>query len=185
MMFCADCGSEVQASAGFCPKCGQPRTRRPVVRTGFVVALLFVFFAGLGVVIYLVRADAAAVRASVPQSRLHVETVPSTFSVPTLRFHAFTVLVPPGAQSAVLQGHFAATGGQGDDIEFSLMSNDDFVNWENRHAVMPLYTTGRVTQAAIHASLGQPGTYYLVFDNRFSLLSPKAIQDDLTLTYRQ
>jgi hypothetical protein len=44
--------------------------------------------------------------------------------------------------------------------------------------------TGRVTQESLNVSLPpNPGKYLLVFSNKFSLLTPKAVQADITLAY--
>ncbi len=57
-----------------------------------------------------------------------------------------------------------------------------FLFWWNRHPVAPIYNSQRVTQGAADTSLpNDAGTYYLIFNIRFSLLSPKALQDNLTL----
>jgi hypothetical protein len=57
-----------------------------------------------------------------------------------------------------------------------------FLFWRNRHPVAPIYNSRQVTQGAGDTSLpNDAGTYYLIFNNRFSLVSPKAVQDNLTL----
>ena len=84
-----------------------------------------------------------------------------------------------------LQGHFTATGGSGNDKEVWLVTEDGFTNWQNGHAATTFYNSGRVTQDALNASLPGTGTYYLVFDNRFSLLSKKEVEVKGALTYYQ
>ncbi len=57
---------------------------------------------------------------------------------------------------------------------------------KNGHDARTLYNSGKVTQATIAAPLPDtPTTYYLVFDNRFSILTPKAVQVNATLDYVQ
>ncbi len=84
-----------------------------------------------------------------------------------------------------LQGHFAATGGSGNDIIVSVMSEEGFINSQNRHGNDALWETeGKVTVGDIDLSLPNgAATYYLIFTNTFSLLSPKAVQQNVTLTY--
>jgi hypothetical protein len=60
------------------------------------------------------------------------------------------------------------------------------VNWQNRHAAQAIYKSGKVTVGNFSFNLPQQAaTYYLVFDNRFSLLSPKSIHINAVLTYYQ
>jgi hypothetical protein len=98
-------------------------------------------------------------------------------------YYRFTV--PVGATNATVQGHFNATGGSGNDIEVFVLSEDGFENWRNHHATQTHYNSGKVTQSAITATLPGEGTYYLVFNNNFSLLTPKAIEANVTLRYNQ
>jgi hypothetical protein len=91
-----------------------------------------------------------------------------------------------GAVSAVLQGNFTASGGSGNDIEAYVFSENDFMNWQNRHSAKTYYNSGRVTANNVSVNLpDDAGTYYLVFDNRFSLFSPKVVRVNATLSYYQ
>lgn len=94
--------------------------------------------------------------------------------------------VPPNATTVAVNGHFTATGGSGNDIVVYLVDEDGFANLKNGHEARVYYNSQKVTQAAIGAALpNAPATYYLVFDNRFSLLTPKAVQVNATLSYLQ
>ena len=60
------------------------------------------------------------------------------------------------------------------------------MNWQNRHSAKTFYNSGKVTVGNISVDLPSgAATFYLVFDNRFSLLSQKNIQVNATLTYYQ
>jgi hypothetical protein len=97
---------------------------------------------------------------------------------------SFKLTVPADASYVTLQGHFAATGGSGNDVEVYMLPEDGFTNWENIHSATPLYSSGRVTQDTLNVALPpDAGTYYLVFSNKFSLVTPKAVQTNITLTY--
>lgn len=187
-MYCDHCGSEILGKHGFCSKCGRRAgASKPALRASFIVALLavsicsFLFF----------HFDLRPIKPEIStqpnsfQPKLHTETIDTAFAVPKLSSHSYKFAIPTGANAALLQGHFSAIGGAGNDIEAWLMSDDEFVNWQNRHSVTPIYNSGRVTQATINVSLPQPGTYYLVFNNRFSFVSPKAVQDNISLTYKR
>jgi hypothetical protein len=98
---------------------------------------------------------------------------------------SFTV----GAQSKYFQfqssgqhvfGHFKAEGGSGNDIKVFILDEDGFANWQNKHSAKMYYDSGKVTAGKIDVRL-KPGTYYLVFDNTFSVLSNKAITSDIQI----
>jgi len=187
-MDCVHCGNEIPEGHGFCSKCGtRAKLTKPAVRTGFVVALLVVFFAGSALMVYLFRADqsAANMQPNTPQLRTYTESIDTALSVPPLQRKVYRFDLPPAVKDAAVQGRFTATGGARNDIEVWVMNDDSFVNWQNGHPVTPLYSSGRVTRGNLNLSLREAGTYYLVFDNRFSVISPKAIQDNVILTYKQ
>ncbi|MGD1025354.1 MAG: hypothetical protein ABR880_21420 [Candidatus Sulfotelmatobacter sp.] len=107
-------------------------------------------------------------------------------SVAAMHFTYYTLSVPPGGHDVKVQGNFTATGGVGNDIECFLLNEEQFTNWKNRHATPTFYNSGKVTVADIQASLPDgPGTYYLVFNNNFSLLTAKAVEFNGTMVYYQ
>jgi hypothetical protein len=92
--------------------------------------------------------------------------------------------VPQNADAVRVEGTFIASGGAGNDVEAYIFSNDDFVNWQNRHPVRTFYNSGRVTQGTLDVTLPAiAGRYYLVFNNNFSLLSAKTVQTSIRLHF--
>jgi hypothetical protein len=92
--------------------------------------------------------------------------------------------VPQNADAVRVEGTFSASGGAGNDVEAYIFSNDDFVNWRNRHSVRTFYNSGRITQGTLEVTLPPvPGAYYLVFNNSFSLLSSKTVQTSIRLHF--
>ena len=79
-----------------------------------------------------------------------------------------------------VSGRFKAQGGSGNDIQVFIFDGDGFENWKNHHTATTYYNSGKVTVGTIDAQLGS-GTYFLVFDNSFSLLSNKAISSDIKI----
>ena len=74
----------------------------------------------------------------------------------------------------------------GNDIIVYILNDDGFTNFKNGHPATTFYNSGKVTTASIGAALPNTTTsYYLVMDNRFSLLTPKAVQLNATLNYMQ
>ena len=106
----------------------------------------------------------------------------------TVNAHAYTyypLTVPPNASQATIKGHFDAAGGRGNDVVVLILNQDEFVNFKNRHAVQTLYNSGQVTTGEIAADLQPGSTYYLVFDNIFSPITPKAVTMTADLNFVQ
>ena len=81
---------------------------------------------------------------------------------------------------------FAASGGVNNSIEVFLTNEDGIANLKNRNPYKRFYFSGRVTQNSIDVALPPSAdTYYLVFDNRFALMIPRAVQANATLDYLQ
>lgn len=72
-----------------------------------------------------------------------------------------------------LKGRFRAQGGK-NDIEAYIMDADNFENWRNRNESTAYYSSGRVTVANFNVRLGA-GKYFLIFSNRWSVMTPKAV----------
>jgi hypothetical protein len=107
-----------------------------------------------------------------------------SFSVPALTSQAYQFSAPAGSASVRIEGHFRASGGLGNDIEVFVMNEDSYANWQNRHATRTYFSSGRMTQGTFDVELpSDAGTYYLVFNNRFSLLTQKTINAEATFHY--
>jgi len=75
-------------------------------------------------------------------------------------------------------------GGFGNDIDVVLADEPNFGLWMDRQPAKVYYQSGKTTSGNIDVKLSpMTGTYYLCFDNRFSVLSAKTINADLTLYY--
>jgi hypothetical protein len=122
-----------------------------------------------------------------PAKQLHVVSVKNPdLHVDALAFNYVKLDVPMGATHVNLRGHFHANGGVANDIEVYVLSFDDFVNWQNSHTASPLYNSGTVTVGTFNVYLpNDAGTYYLVFNNRFSQVTERTVLVDAALTYLQ
>jgi hypothetical protein len=109
--------------------------------------------------------------------------IESAFTVPGSGYHYVQFAVPTGATNVKLQGQFSATGGTGNDVEVWAVTEDGFTNWKNGHATNTFYSSGRVTRDTLNVALPGGGAYYLVFNNKFSFLSPNAVQANVNMTY--
>jgi hypothetical protein len=211
-VFCPKCGTEHPDDSQFCRKCGQglavasatgaaaaavaPETKsqetkpqRKLVRTPFAIA-------GVLLLIFMIYGYNASQRANPnpaasPIDRIVKQQRTATISNPALAVNAlsfsyFKLDVPPGATSVLLHGNFTASGGMGNDIEAFVMPESDFVNWQNGHSAKTFYNSGKVTVGSLNVNLpADAGTYYLVFNNKFSLLTQKILRVDAALTYYQ
>jgi hypothetical protein len=109
--------------------------------------------------------------------------VSGAFIVEPRTFKPFKITLTPAMTNARLEGSFTASGAR-NDIEVTLLNEAQFANWQNRQRFDAAYVSGRVTSGKIAVTLpAGPGTYYVVFSNRFSIISNKAVTADVQLVY--
>ncbi|MGC8622315.1 MAG: emp24/gp25L/p24 family protein [Caldisphaera sp.] len=99
-------------------------------------------------------------------------------------YYAISFSVPSNAINVQLSGSLTASGGSGNDVRVYVMDSTNYINWQNGHSASAYYTTGQET--AFNINVGLPdgaGTYYVVFDNTFSIISSKTVTGTITLTY--
>ena len=101
--------------------------------------------------------------------------VQELFAVPAGAAKWWKFTVPAGASGHVT-GEFHARGGSGNDIEAGVTDE----NGTNGHAGRFWYHSEKVTTDQLDVHLG-PGTYYLVFSNRFSVFSSKSVSANIYL----
>jgi len=78
-------------------------------------------------------------------------------------------------------GEFQCLGGKGNDVEFFIMDRQGMEDWDQGNTYKSLYESGKVSGAKdINIAL-RPGTYYLIFNNDFSIWSKKTIIANLHL----
>lgn len=207
-MFCRFCGSTLPADSSFCHSCGNAltlapspltaagpsvsrvkpassKTKSPAGVGSFIIGALLI----AGVLwCAMNKPDSGSSRTStsrqlVAQPRTEVLSN-AEFALSATQYHYVRFEVPQNASAVRVEGTFSARGGAGNDVEAYIFSNDDFVNWQNRHPVHTFYNSGRVTQGTLEVTLPPiAGTYYLVFNNNFSLLSAKTVQTSIRLRF--
>lgn len=137
-----------------------------------------------GAKVWKPRADDWCYFADEPQ--LHFVPIASgALAIAAGNYSWYTFTVPPGARAVTVTGRFTATGGSGNDIMAYVLDQDSFTNFQNRHPVGTLYNSGKITTGQILAGPLGAGVYYLVFDNRYSAMTPKAVQVAAQLNYSQ
>jgi hypothetical protein len=202
-MFCSKCGTQTPNDSQFCRKCGRTLSSATAVSsTGAAAAPALapipptkdkrkvgIWFVLPLALLVLCWASASRNPGAQQLQRLakqqHTENISdSTLAVNATGFSSFKLVVPPGASNVHLQGSFGANGGFGNDIEVYVLSEQDFINWDNGHASKTLYNSGKVTVGTLDVVLpDNAGTYYLVFSNKFSLLTRKGVRVIANLTY--
>jgi hypothetical protein len=196
-MFCPKCGVESPDDSQFCRKCGKlmsvstsvvavsaPPKRNVALWILVPLLALVVVWVAVRLVAHQTFGPTLGPSTLSPQARLYTETFNKPITIRAVSFYYVTFTLPPGSSNVKLQGHFAATGGSGNDVEVFLLNEDAFTNWKNGHQTNAIYNSGKVTQDSPNVNLPtDAGTYYLVFNNRFSLVTPKAVEANLTFTY--
>jgi hypothetical protein len=117
-----------------------------------------------------------------PQQRT-VNMVNGLITVGRNSYEYYQFSVPSGASGASVSGSFTASGGLDNDIEIIVLDSTNFVNWQNGHSCNYYYDSGQEATGSISASLPSGATYYLVFNNQFSLLFSKNVQTMVNLVY--
>jgi hypothetical protein len=197
-MYCTQCRTELPDGSQFCSKCGHAMTAvgkpkdLPVSGIAAIIALVLLVLVVSAKIISVASAphmpvvpqsDLPSVAQYVPQPRSQPITN-TAFTVNAAAYSYFAFSVPENTTNVFVDGHFAATGGSGNDIEVYILNADEFVNFQNHHQTQTFYNSQRATQNSINAVLPSgAGAYYLVFNNGFSLLTPKAVQASAVLHY--
>jgi hypothetical protein len=192
-MFCRKCGTNMPDDSQFCMKCGQAQSvtstaggaaaaAAPARIPTPVEAPQQKHSFGVGALVLSVLLLLLVIVWGVEQANIHSPLPAQSASIqqPPLQQHkqstgsvAFTAnaggmtnykfTVPAGASNVTVKGHFAATGGSGNDIQVVVVSEDEYVNWQNGHPTKTFYNSGRVTQDAVNINLpSDAATYYVL-----------------------
>jgi hypothetical protein len=109
--------------------------------------------------------------------------VAGSFVVGPRTFKPYKFVVTTGMSKPRLEGTLSASGAR-NDIEVTVLDEAQFASWQNRDTFKATYESGRVTDTTLNVELPEtPATYYMVFSNRFSLLSNKAVTANVQLCY--
>ena len=112
-----------------------------------------------------------------PRPRIATGTLSDTVAVAALS-HSALVLSPADTSLRQLtcRGFFHAEGGSGNDIRMLVMRPVDYENYKNGHPYKAIYDSGKMTAGEFNFALPDPSGYIVVFDNMFSLMTPKAVE---------
>jgi hypothetical protein len=112
-----------------------------------------------------------------------ISIVNGVISVDSGKYQYYQFNIPSSASDVRLSGTFTAAGGSGNDIFVYVMDERALINWQNGHQVNVYYNSGKLTTGNINIDL-PTGTFYLVYDNTFSVISSKNIKTTVNLSYK-
>lgn len=203
-MLCDKCLEYLPDDAKFCLKCGQAvgvvkveaipvnkpfvvhKEKLPQARNNSTIAILVILLLLLaGVWWAATSAQSFAQRTREVVSGAHTEGITEkTIAVNSHSFSSYKFSVPAGAVNVLVNGQFSTKDGDGNEVQVYVLSDEAFVTWRNGFAISPYYDSGKVLQGNIRADLpiGE-GTYYLVFNNNFSVKAAKTVQAEVSLRY--
>ena len=153
---------------------------RTVARSLAVVVLALGCFACGG---YKTPIESAAAEGAAVVQQAVDTIVDGSFAVAPRAFKNFEINVGQGMANPRVEGTFTASGAR-NDIEVLLLDEHQFSNWQNRHAFKSTYASGRVTADRLRIELpDEPGKYFVIFSNRFSMFANKDVVADVKLHY--
>ena len=88
-------------------------------------------------------------------------------------------------KQCVLKGHIVAAGGTGNDIHVLLLDATNYLNWKNGHEAKTLFNSGQITATDLNVPIAQSGQYFLILDNRFSMLTDKTVAVTVFAEYKE
>jgi len=124
----------------------------------------------------------------------------SSFSISPHVFRYYKFALPEGSMNVAVVGQFTAAAesrnntrgkdehkDQDNDntIEVYVLTEPAFTIWQNGYATSSLYESGKVAEGTVQMQLpAGPGIYYLVFSNRSSTKTAKAVRASVLLRYK-
>ena len=99
----------------------------------------------------------------------------------------YRITITPEMVDPTVTGSFTASGGSGNDIAGIVADEMNYTNWINGHEAQQVLwgTQGKQTTGEIEATILQPGEYYLVFSNQFSMFTDKQVFVEADLNYKK
>jgi hypothetical protein len=101
-----------------------------------------------------------------------------TVNASSYAYYNFTV--PSGASTIQVDGNFMVSGGS---IKVYIMNDVTFTGWQNGQNPSTYYNSGELTAGNFTVTLPSGGTYYLVYDNTFSLNTQKNVDAQASFAY--
>ncbi|NJD98517.1 MULTISPECIES: emp24/gp25L/p24 family protein [Thermococcus] len=142
------------------------QTKKLLIGVGAVIGIIVIVLLGL------MAFAPETVQEAVPHERT-ITIASGTYTVDPGTTRKFSFSVPYDASDVRVKLEFEAKGGSGDDIIVKIVDSNGRV----------VYNSGQVTKVYTTVNLYGGGTYYLVLDNTFSLISSKDVTINAKLVY--
>ena len=94
-------------------------------------------------------------------------------------------LIPVNGPPAKIQGSFTCRGGMNDDVNFIVLTKDQYVRWYSSYPHKPLFRVDKKKEGRFEINAVPGETYYFVFDNFFSSVSNKQVKLQVKLLLRK
>jgi len=111
--------------------------------------------------------------------------VRSAFRVDPAKAAYWSFKVPTYVVDGRIAGNALAAGGAGNDIRVLVLTERQFQLWQQNQPIQGLFDSGQRRSVVLSVRVSDPGTYFVVFDNRFSLVSPKNISADIRFVHKE
>jgi hypothetical protein len=113
-----------------------------------------------------------------------VNVISGSIAVNANSYNCVSFSVPKGALNPVLQGNFTSSGdSQNNNVIVTVMSQTDFVNWQNGRQSSTYYNKDLFPMATGNINITLPsGTYYIVFGSA-TWMQAKTVSAQIDLTY--
>jgi len=119
---------------------------------------------------------------SEPQMQAQAQSIVSeAFSLKGGQYMSYKFTIPESSGGGTVVGNFVASGGS-DDIFVVITNESGLTNIKSGNSYKAYYDSGKVSADDINVNLS-PGTYYIVFSNAHSLMTPKAVNANVSVEY--
>lgn len=119
----------------------------------------------------------------------------NSFSVSPRNFRYYKFSLPQASTNVTIVGQFTSSfadkgrkpsaNDSENGLEVYVLSESAFAIWQKGYATGSVYESGRVDNATIRAELpAGAGVYYLIFSNKFSTKTTKAVDAEAVLRYK-
>lgn len=107
--------------------------------------------------------------------------VNQAFTLNAGQFSSYKFTIPKSSSGGTVSGNFTASGGS-NDIYVVITNETGLTNIKSGNNYKAFYSSGKVMTDDLNVNLS-PGTYYVVFSNAHSLMTPKAVNADISVAY--
>src|SRR6266404_1125844 len=118
------------------------------------------------------------------QQDREIPVVRSTFKVDPAKAAYWSFKIPTYVMDGRIAGNALAAGGAGNDIRVLVLTERQFQLWQQNQPIQGLFDSGQRRSVVLSVRVSDPGTYFVVFDNRFSLVSPKNVSADIRFVHK-